>query len=176
MKTCAKVGCSNPIYSHLYCRVHQWLRKDDKYLAYKERKKQGKIPPKSKKRKVEEVRYKDVRAEKEAELRAKDPKGRIFCFFSGKEIKDWISWHHTKKREGANYTNKEWIVPSINEYHLDYHYKSVDWLLDQSWYSDVFLPNLKNLSEELYQKELKKQEKAPNKLNPTIKFDEEDDF
>ena len=174
MKTCAKAGCNNPVYSHLFCRVHQWCRTDDKYKAYKERKRQGRIPAKSKKRVKDEKRYRDVCKEKEAEMRALDKEGRIFCFFSGKEIPDWISWHHTRKRDGAYYLDKKWLVPSINEYHLDYHFKSLDWLLDQKWYKGVFLPNLRELSEELYQKELNKQEKV-NKLNPRLSFNDEEE-
>jgi hypothetical protein len=30
MKLCKKDGCSNPVFSHLYCRNHQYLRTDDK--------------------------------------------------------------------------------------------------------------------------------------------------
>ena len=30
MKQCKKEGCNNPVFSHLYCRNHQYLRTDDK--------------------------------------------------------------------------------------------------------------------------------------------------
>lgn len=34
-KICLKPGCNNPIFSHKYCKYHQYLRKDDKYKPYK---------------------------------------------------------------------------------------------------------------------------------------------
>ena len=31
MKQCAKEGCRNNVFSHKYCKAHQYLRTDDKY-------------------------------------------------------------------------------------------------------------------------------------------------
>jgi hypothetical protein len=30
MKTCKHDGCNNPVFSHSFCRSHQWCRQDDK--------------------------------------------------------------------------------------------------------------------------------------------------
>ena len=30
MKTCKYENCNNPVFSHGYCRAHQWARQDDK--------------------------------------------------------------------------------------------------------------------------------------------------
>jgi hypothetical protein len=168
LKTCSKIGCTNLVFSHLYCRIHQWCRTDDTYKAYKERKKQGKIPSKSKKRKVEEKYYAVLCKELEQEIRAKN-NGKIYCFFSGLEINERISWHHTNKRTGNFYLDKEWIVPSINKYHMMFHFTPVQKLMQESWY-EGFLNRLKLLSEELYNKEANKQIKAL-RLNPEIEFD-----
>lgn len=34
-KTCIYLGCTYPVFSHAYCRSHQWCRKDDKYKPYR---------------------------------------------------------------------------------------------------------------------------------------------
>jgi 5-methylcytosine-specific restriction endonuclease McrA len=37
MKECKAEGCNNKVFSHLYCKVHQYLREDDKWLTSKAR-------------------------------------------------------------------------------------------------------------------------------------------
>ena len=171
MKICQHTNCTNPVYSHGFCRVHQWRRTDDKYLAYKDRKKQGKIPPKeSPKRKKEHIYYTQICKEKEVELRALDPQGRIFDFFSGDEIREKVTWHHPYGRTGDNYTDKESMQPVINKNHLMFHHLSIDKLEQQSWYED-FLVRLKAFDVALWEKQTGKREKS-NKLNPTL-FDED---
>jgi hypothetical protein len=131
------------------------------------------IPTESKKRKEEKKYYAQSCKELTAEIRAQN-EGHIYCFFTNKELFDPISYHHLKKRTGKFYTDKEWLVPAGAE-HLDYHFKSVEWLLDQWWYEKVFLVNLRLKSEMLYQQELNRQEKS-NKLNPRINFNDNDDI
>jgi len=35
MKKCKSEGCNNPAFSHLYCRYHQHLRTDEKWVSKK---------------------------------------------------------------------------------------------------------------------------------------------
>jgi hypothetical protein len=145
------------------------MKGGDLYERKPKEKKQKAIPKESPKRKVEKKRYAENCAELTEELRQQNG-GKIYCFFSGEEIfAKKPPYHHLRKRTGKFYTDKEWLVPNINEYHLDYHFKPIEWLLQQKWYTQVFLPNLRAKSEELYRKELKRQDKAGL-------FDEEIDF
>lgn len=118
----------------------------------------AKIPPKSRRRLKDEKTYSQHCKELEQEIREKN-NGRIYCYFSGFEIKGTATWHHLHKRDGSYYTDKEWLVPCMNEYHLDYHFKSVGWLMQQPWYNG-FLARLKDKSKELYDKEVRKYEKS----------------
>jgi len=134
------------------------MRTDDKYLAYKERKKQGKIPAKNKKREQDEKYYTAVCKELEQEMRAADKDGKIYDFFSGDEITGRISWHHLLGR-GAKLKDKRYLVPTINKNHLDYHFMPYDKFSRLSWYGD-FLARLKNKSTEAYNKELRRRDKS----------------
>jgi len=133
-----------------------------------------KAPTKSKKRKEDEKTYTAVCKELEAEMRLQDPQGRIFDFFSGLEIKGSISWHHIRKR-GENLKDRRWLVPSINDNHLDYHF-----LAYEKWsakpFFQAFMSRLKEKDEVTYNKELKRGEKALPKLNPKLFDDTEDLF
>lgn len=173
MKTCTEPGCNNSQFGGEYCAYHQFKRKmrgGDKYKEKQAIKKQNPIPPKSKKHKVEEKRYTEVCRELEQELRELDPHGRIFDFFSGDEIKGQISWHHLRKR-GVNLKEKKYLVPSINDNHLDYHFLPYEKLSKKTWYND-FMTRLKGKDIETYNKEIRRGEKS-HKLNPTIFKEEE---
>ena len=116
------------------------------------------ISPESKTRQKEHKRYSEECKELEQELRALNG-GKIYCFFSGEEITGIVTFHHTNKRTGKFYLDKRWLVPCINEYHLAYHFTPVEKLIKEPWYNG-FLQRLRKLSEDLYQKEMKKFEKA----------------
>jgi len=174
MKICIEPGCNRSQFGGSFCAYHQfrrYMRGGDKYKP--KNKKQTKIPAKSKKRIKEEKYYAENCKDLTKEIKEQN-NGKIHCFFSGKEIIGVVHYHHLKKRIGAFYIDKEWLVPAIDEYHLDYHGKSIDWLLKQGWYAEIFLPNLRKKSGELYQKELRRQEKS-HKLNPEL-FEEDKDF
>lgn len=170
MKKCKANGCNNDVFSHLYCRAHQWIRTDDKYKKYKELKKSGKIARKSKKRIKEEERYTAICKEIEIELRSQDKDGNIYCFFSGEEIIGAISWHHLRGR-GVNLKDRRYLVPTINDNHLDYHFMSYDKFKKKVWYED-WLTRLKEKDEESYKKELRRADKA-TPLNPMLNFKED---
>lgn len=116
------------------------------------------IPKQSKTREIESKHYTRNCKELEQEIRAKND-GKIYCFFTGKEITERISWHHTKGR-GKYYLDKRYLVPSINKYHMAYTHTAIEILSKEPWYYTVFLKNIGELSEELLLKEKKKFEKA----------------
>jgi hypothetical protein len=157
-KTCNVAGCSNPQFGGFKCKYHQYMRHMRNGDLFKPKKRQGAPPKESKKRKEEKKYYTQHCKELEQEIRAKN-NGKIYCFFSGLEINERITWHHLKTRTGKFYTDKEWLVPAINQYHIDYHFRSVEWLIQQFWY-EGFLNRLKDKSLQLYYKEITKQEKA----------------
>ncbi len=166
MKECIETGCSYSQFGGGYCKYHQFRR----YMRGGDKHKR-KTPAKSKKRQVDEKRYTEVCKELEAEERVKDSKGRIFCFFSGHEIVGQISWHHLRGR-GENLKDRRYLVPTINKYHLDFHFMSYDKFRQYGWY-EGWLTRLKLKDEQSYLKELRRAEKV-NKLNPKL-FEDEDE-
>jgi hypothetical protein len=128
---------------------------------------------KSPKRKEDEKRYTEICKELEAEMRAGDPCGFIYCFFSGERIQGQISWHHLRGR-GRYIKDKQYLVPSINANHLDYHFLPYEKWSAKPFFND-FMNRLKIKDIETYNKELKRAEKALTPLNPRI-FDDDDIF
>lgn len=167
MKECIENGCNRPQFGGGYCKYHQYRRKMQRGDQHK-RKKQA-IPAKSKKRKEDDKRYTEICKELEAEMRSQDPQGRIFDFFSGDEIKGCISWHHIRGR-GEYIKDRRWLVPTINKYHLDFHYMPYKEFRKYSWY-DAWLNRLKLKDEQSYNKELRRRDKSMQ-LNPKL-FDED---
>ena len=174
MKTCSAPGCTNPVFNNKYglCRFHLWLSPEYREKALKKKrespfkvpkptakarstKKGYNIPPESKKRLKQRKTYKEVCDEIDKEAKAN---GTYKCFFSGKDIEGSCSHHHLKGR-GRFYTDKEWIVLAIEEYHHAYHHWSIEKLVQQDWY-EGFLNRLLDKSKVLYRKEIIKQEKA----------------
>jgi hypothetical protein len=173
MKTCTAEGCKNPVFSNLYCKYHQYIRKKQGGDLFKRKPRQkSTIPKESKKRKEEHKYYAEHCKDLTAEIKSQND-GKIFCFFSGIEITGRVTYHHLRGRTGKYYTDKEWLVPCINDYHIDYHFKDYGWLNEQDWYVKTFLPNLNAKSEELYRKELRKGEKTV-RLNPEKELFDED--
>lgn len=157
-----------PVFGGGFCRYHQYRRR----MAGGDQHKR-KSPTKSPKRKEDEKRYTEICKELEAELRAQDPKGRIFCFFSGDEIPGAISWHHLRGR-GVRLKDREYLVPTINANHLDYHFLPWDKWSAKPWHHE-FMARLKEKDIETYNKELRRGEKALPKLNPRL-FSEDDEL
>lgn len=173
MRTCSADNCDKPVFGGGYCKYHQWLRKRRGGDLYQRK---TTLPKESNRRKVERVRYTEQCDMLTREIREAN-NGKVYCFFSGEEILEKRPhFHHLKGRTGDYYTDKEWLVPAKDEYHVEgYHSKSIDWLMEQRWYTEVFLPSLRVKSQELYDKEIKKRGKSQpvRKLNPTL-FDEEE--
>jgi len=158
MKLCKE--CNNAVFGGGYCKYHQYKRKmlgGDLYER-KPPKKRKAIPKESKKRKVEHKYYTQHCKELTKELKDAN-NGRIFCFFSGREIKGTPVYHHLRGRSGDFYTDKKWLVPCLNKYHNMYHFTPIEKLMQESWYPE-FLIKLREKAEDLYQKEIKKQEKS----------------
>lgn len=145
-KVCKVQGCNNFVFGKGYCRYHQYLRVD---------KRRSRIPKWSRKRARQEQEYRRLIAEIDREAKAK---GEYKCFFDGEQIDGRADHHHLKGRDGDLLTEKKYIVLAKRKNHLDYHHRPVAWLKEQWWYED-FLKRLLDLSDFLYLKELKKQDK-----------------
>ena len=160
MKICSELNCNSPVFSNSYCKYHQYKRKmrgGDLYER-KPRQKRKPIPKESKKRKEEHKYYAQHCKELTQELKDAN-NGRIFCFFSGREITGKPVYHHLRGRSGDFYTDKRWLVPCLNKYHNMYHFTPIEKLIQESWYPE-FLIKLREKAEDLYNKEIKKREKS----------------
>jgi len=157
MKLCKE--CNNNVFGGGYCKYHQYRRKmagGDQYER-KPPKKRKPIPKESKKRKEEHKYYTQHCKELTKELKDAN-NGRIFCFFSGREITGTPVYHHLRGRSGDFYTDKRWLVPCLNKYHNEYHFTPIEKLMQESWYPE-FLIKLREKAEDLYRAEIKKQDK-----------------
>jgi len=108
------------------------------------------------KRVKQEEEYRKVCNELDQELK---DNGNWRCFFTNSHLPDKASHHHLRGRTGSLLTDKQFIVPVLDNPHLLYHDMSVDKLSQLSWYP-VFLENLRRKSETLYQKEIDKTNKT----------------
>lgn len=176
MGTCKISGCDNPIWGGGVCKYHNYTRYMQGGDLHKRKSKaKDPIPRESKKRKIERKRYTEVCDLLTEEIRLAND-GRVYCFFSGLEIiAKRPHYHHLQKRTGDYYTDKEWLVPALDEYHVEqYHQSTYEQRSKQPWWNG-FLTRLKAKSEELYQKELRKKEKA-EPINPQKGLFDDDDY
>jgi len=172
MKTCEHKGCTNFQFGGGFCKYHQYERR--KQGGDKFKRKPNKTPKESPKRKEEHKRYIQNCAELTQEIKDAN-NNKIYCFFSGLEITGTPIYHHLQGRTGKFYLDKDNLVPCLNEYHNQFHFTSVDSLKQDWWYAD-FLVRLKAKSTELYNKEMRKQEKTLKPLNYKLFDDEYEDL
>ena len=172
MHTCKHPGCNNPVFGGGFCKYDQFrrsMRGGDKYKAKSKQnnnveplssQKSTKIPKESKRRKSEHIYYSAECKLLEKEIRNAN-NGKIYDFFTGREIKGNVTWHHILGRTGDFYLDKDLLVPAENDEndgHLFYHRATVEQLIEKEWYGS-FLDRLKQKSMTAYNKELKKQDK-----------------
>src|SRR5512133_944882 len=154
---CKEPGCTFNCFGGGYCKYHQGRRKQNtpkntSGIRFKPRSKSKgiKIPPESKTRQKQRKIYDQVCKELTEEIREVN-EGKDYCFFSGQEIKGRISFHHFKGRAGKYYTDKRYLVPVLNDPHLEYHRMTVEQLKGQPWFEE-WMERLKNKDIESYQK------------------------
>jgi len=169
-RTCSADSCKNNVFSHGFCQYHGYMRRmkgGDLYqkrtdkLPMKLPKKQTRIPRESKKRREEHIHYSEGCKLLEQELRDANG-GRICDFFTGREIKGFVTWHHLLGRSGDYYLDKDLLVPAENDEndgHLFYHRATLEQLMAKEWYQG-FLIRLKSKSIEAYNKEMRRGEKT----------------
>jgi hypothetical protein len=169
MKSCLEPGCKNPPFNE-YCRYHQ-------YRLYMKggrlHKRKAPVARRTKKRDKDERQYKN-QARGFFDEAVKN--GTNICVFCGKKVTIYEGLHHLKGRTNDYLLDRVWWRTVHNKCHVeDYHQASYGQISEQPWYND-FLLRIKEASEELWRKEIRKGEKAPHKLNPKIWDDNEDIF
>jgi hypothetical protein len=171
---CSKIGCSNLQFGGGFCKYHQFERRrqgGDLYAPKRKKKaveqrslfKGTDIPKESKTRKKAKIYYSKGCKELEAEIRAEN-NNKIYDFFTGLEIKGFVSWHHLLGRTGDYYTDKEYLVPAENDEndgHMFWHRATIEQLMEKPWYGE-FILRLKSKCPQAYKKELRKQDKIAN--------------
>lgn len=161
-KKCQAEGCSQAVFSNNYCRMHQYLRKDKKWLKtlLKQHKKGNtKIKHVSDKQSKKLQKYEQGKREKEKQLK-QDNQWR--CIFCGEPFDDSTNpdWHHLMGRDGDLVFDMRYIFPAHTHCHIViYHWGSYELLSSQRWY-DGFLDRLKVIDEKLYNKEIRKRDKS----------------
>lgn len=159
--------CDSGVFGGGYCKYHQYKRRmqgGDKYAPKRKKKAlelqsslfDTKIPPESKRRKKERVRY----SEQIIEFWNESVEDKTdFCFFCGLHMDKRDNVHHLRGRTGEYYLDKEYWVNAHNFCHTyQYHMMSIERLYQLPWYRE-FLDRLKSKDFHSYCKELKKQDK-----------------
>jgi hypothetical protein len=117
------------------------------------------IPKESKKRKIENKTYKQIKDELKEEMISA---GTWNCYFCSKPMGKEKGFHHTHKRDGTYFTDRKYLKPAHNFCHVEqYHRLPVEKLLEIPWYGE-FLLRLKALDESLWRIEMNKQTKNIN--------------
>jgi len=161
-KPCIVDWCNYPRFAKSYCKSHQHLRDDKEVSRVKLKKtikkKKKTIKPVSDKRKTDNLKYKEVKAIKQEEY---STKGIWVCFFSNEplEISSLTSWHHLHGKSGKLLYQKDNIEPVLDKYHMEYHHKDVDYLLNQPWYLK-FLTRIEKSHPKLFAKEQRRIDKG----------------
>jgi len=162
MKQCSSEGCDNPIFSNDYCKWHQHMRTDKKWLKtiLKQHKKGNtKIKSKSEKRIDQDLIYKLAKAERKKELIAESEYRCIFCTLP---FYDTVTpdWHHLKGRDGDLFIDKRYLYPAHTKCHIeDYHQATVKHMKMMFWY-EGFLNRLKDIDIDLWNKEKRKEDRS----------------
>lgn len=148
MKTCLAPACRSNIFSHKFCKRHQYLRTDDKF------KRKG-INKRSPGRSDEEREYRQVCDEIDEEAIKTDRRECVFCGWriTSEQWDDRVH-HHQFGRAGKLLTDKRFIKLAHWECHQDYHQKSVSLL----WWWRDYMERIKN-DTRLFNKETKREEK-----------------
>jgi hypothetical protein len=154
-KKCDIEGCYQPRYARGWCIYHYKLY----FLLPKQNlkpKKTYQIKARTDDRAKDERLYLRKRTDFiQAQMR-KDPQGRIFCVFCGKEIKGKIDLHHGIGRDNDLLLDEKFWFLSHHTCHMDYDSKS--WK-DLPWWT-VYISNiLKTGIHELIVMESKKMDK-----------------
>lgn len=174
MKQCIEPGCNNNQFGGGYCKYHAYRRYMQGGDLHKRKTTVKKaIPKESKRRKKEHIYYAEGCKLLEQEMRDAN-EGKIYDFFTDKEIKGFVTWHHLLGRTGNYYLDKDLLVPAENDEndgHLFFHRATYEQLKKREWW-EGFLARLKSKSEEAYKKITRMEEKS-HKLHPTI-FDDDD--
>lgn len=156
-KECKLPYCHNPVFSHSYCKAHQYLRQDSKKprpLARSTKR----IQPVSDHRKAQMITYTSDKAKALEEARKS---GTLRCFVCGKDIhRDIIpDIHHLDGREEDRLTDSRYQCWVHRKCHTEIHDLPVGILLTRGWY-EGYLQRLKSVDEKLYDKEYEKRYKT----------------
>jgi len=159
-KICQAPDCDRAIFSNHFCQIHQYLRKDKKWLkTLLKRRKQGNIKPVSEKQSQKLVKYEKAKKNKEQELKKS---GEWCCIFCGESFSDndHPDWHHLAGRDGDLVFDDKYFWPAHTNCHIIiYHWGTYALLSSQAWYNS-FLDRIKSIDIKLYNKELRRKERA----------------
>jgi hypothetical protein len=150
-KICQHLECNNDVFSHSFCKWHQSMRTDKKWLKsiLKQHKKgntKPKIKPISEKQSRKLKIYEQGKRDKEKQLKEDNQWRCIFC-----------------DEPFSDDTNPDY--PGHTHCHIViYHWGSYELLSSQRWYKG-FLERIKMISEKLYNKEIRRKEKYENASN-----------
>jgi hypothetical protein len=167
--TCKKEGCNRPSFGGGYCAYDQYIRRMSGGDLFKRKAPVKPINKVAKKRREELKTYKQISQElwDEASINKTNK-----CFFCDEWMGKKENVHHLIGRTNLKLIDKKFMVLCHNKCHVyGYHQLNYEQLIKQDWY-EGFLLRLKSISEELWNKELKKRAKSDNELD----FKRKDEF
>jgi len=144
MKTCKSEGCHFPVFSKGLCRSH-WGKQHGKPISQTSVKREGQLKQYS------------TRKSTFIDKATNKGKGKLFCGFCRQRIYADPDIHHTMGRDDETLLYEEYWHVAHRKCHTEYHSLSIKKI---SWWALYMHWLLKNMPDEVYQKELKKTEKS----------------
>ena len=149
-------GCTSALWGRGWCRFHYGTE----YLLKRQPKTPSQsyqIPRNTAKRSSQVTKYHSnrksfIQAEREAH-----PQEKLFCIFCDKEIHGEPSLHHAMGRDDESILDETFWYLSHNDCHVhQFHAMSCK---DIPWW-DHYMKRMKNINPLVYEKDLKRQNKA----------------
>jgi hypothetical protein len=155
VKKCIVENCKNDSKTHGYCWFHKYIYYNKKNGMHQGVKNNALNP-----RTVQRIEIDRLYFALVEQLRKDAIKNNKFnCIFCGKKLTlEDNDPHHTNGRDGEMLLAKKYLTYSHRFCHTKYHYGTFDQLSKESWFND-FLMRLKEIDEDLYDKEINKQYK-----------------
>ena len=152
MKVCKE--CKNDVFGGGYCKYHQFRRYMRGGDLYKPKTRVKPINKESTKQKKVTKQY----LQRLSEFWDESIKnGTDRCFFCDEKMLKRDNIHHLRGR-GKIALEEEWWVNTHQNCHMDFHFKPVEWLMQQTWYSG-FMERLCAKDSQSYGKQKRREEK-----------------
>ena len=155
MKKCKENNCQNRVLGGGYCGYHQFRRHMRGGDKYKPKPRQKSVIPKQSKKRAKDNRTYLERVKAFWDKSVAEKTNR--CIFCDEILEKFEGNHHLRGR-GKYFLDEEFCSLAHFECHDDYHHKSIEWMMKQSWF-EGFMSRIRARDITTYRKILAKIER-----------------